>query len=169
MQNTSFYIFKWYFFLPFLSLLLFGFSGLSQAAQSDAISAFPTDSVSFFVVKTELPVLLNCTRMVRSQAEQMECSIQKIMSFFSQHLQYPAFALRDMIEGRIRVYFKVAYDGRIEAIGVEEYLGGGCIQEVMRLLRLFQTQFLFTPQKAQGPKLKIIYKLDIVFSIETNR
>lgn len=63
---------------------------------------------------------------------------------FSQYLRYPAFALRDMIEGEVRVYFKVAYNGRIEAIGVEDYLGGSCTQEVMHILRLFQTQFLFT-------------------------
>ena len=49
-----------------------------------------------------------------------------------------------MIEGEVRVYFKVAYNGRIEAIGVEDYLGGSCTQEVMHILRLFQTQFLFT-------------------------
>jgi|GEM_PF-6879911 len=185
MQNTSFYIFRWYFFLPFLSLLLVSFSGHSQAAKSDSISAFPIDTVSFFVVKTELPGFPNkadteaiytfvedmpkifgCDQIKGTEVDKNACTQDRLRHFFATYLIYPKPAFRAEIEGRIPVNFIVEKDGSISHLHIERDIGGGCKQEAIRLLKLLQACCQFTPQRSRRRPVRIKFRTEIVFSLK---
>lgn len=126
----------------------------------------PQDSLEVFVHVPQMPKAFGCDRIEGTEAEQNACTKERLLTFFKENLEYPEFAIKEGIEGRIPVSFIVEKDGIISQVKFHEYLGGGCYQEAKRLLNLLRVHCRFTPQSARGRPLRILFRTEIVFSLD---
>lgn len=114
----------------------------------------------------KMPRLQGCEHVIGTESEKKACSDELFKKFFRSNLRYPRAALEQGIEGTIYVTFIVRPDGTITDPKLENKLGGGCEEEAIRLLRLFQEKCRFTPQSSRGRAVLIQFRTEIVFSLK---
>lgn len=65
---------------------------------------------------------------------------ETLTGYVATHIRYPVAALRHGIEGTATVSFVVEPNGNISNLYAEHYLGGGCTEEMMRIIRSLHWQ-----------------------------
>jgi len=83
----------------------------------------------------------------------------KVGSYLSNHLKYPAEAKKAKIQGVVRVRFVVNARGKVEKAEIVKSLSPECDAEVLRVVRGFPT---FTPGKLDG----VAVKVELVYPIK---
>ncbi len=78
-----------------------------------------------------------------------------------QIIQYPEFARRAGIEGRVHVQFIVNELGNVEDPVVIRGIGGGCDEEAVRVVKQAQ----FTPGLQRGKPVRVQFSLPIYFKL----
>lgn len=114
----------------------------------------------------KMPVLEGCEGIIGTEMEKKDCTDEILRNFFRNNLQYPETALEEDIQGSIHASFIVRPDGVIIDPKIENDLGGGCKEEALRLLMLFQKKCRFTPQSSRGRAVLIQFRTEIVFSLK---
>jgi protein TonB len=84
--------------------------------------------------------------------------------YLTKNLQYPAIARTADIEGYVAVSFIVEKDGTITNIKVLRDIGGGCGDEVMRVLREMPK---WKPAMQRGKPVRFQYGKAVKFSLDT--
>ena len=88
------------------------------------------------------------------------------MSYVYKHVKYPNVARQNGIEGTVVVQFVVDQDGSITAVDVKRDIGGGCGQEVQRLLTDMEGNVgPWVPGRQQGRKVKVLFTLPVKFAL----
>lgn len=59
-------------------------------------------------------------------------------TFLSNNLEYPEAAFKQNISGTVELRFIIETNGRVSNIQVEKYVGGGCTEEAIRVLKLIK-------------------------------
>ncbi|UOQ54272.1 energy transducer TonB [Hymenobacter cellulosivorans] len=77
-------------------------------------------------------------------------------------VRYPQTAVENKTEGIVYASFMVDEQGRVEAPSIVRGIGGGCDEEVLRVLR--QTSGHWTPARSGGQLVKVKMMLPIRFS-----
>lgn len=106
------------------------------------------------------------TSMVFVMAEEMPefpGGVDSLSAFLVRNIQYPQEAKENKIEGHVYVQFVVEKDGEVSHIRVLRDIGGGCGEEVQRVLRLMPR---WTPGKERGKPIRCLFTLPVNFSSE---
>jgi periplasmic protein TonB len=77
-------------------------------------------------------------------------------------LKYPEMARESSIQGKVVVQFVVEKDGSISQVKVVKDIGGGCGQEVMRVIKSFPA---WSPAKQNGLKVRSRFTIPIAFKL----
>ncbi|MDN5205716.1 energy transducer TonB, partial [Fulvivirgaceae bacterium BMA10] len=80
--------------------------------------------------------------------------------FISKNMKYPSKARRMGIQGKVYVQFVIDKDGSITEIQIIKGIGGGCNEEVVRVLNSHPK---WNPGKQRGKPVKVKMTLPIVF------
>ncbi len=88
---------------------------------------------------------------------------EALYKYLDEHIQYPAEAKREGISGRVYISFTVDTDGTVCDAVIRRDIGGGCGQEVLRVV---QGMPKWIPGKQSGKKVRSSYALPISFSLE---
>ncbi len=91
-----------------------------------------------------------------------EGGISEFYKFVSGHLKYPAKARRMQIEGKVFVHFVVDKDGSLSDIKVVRGIGGGCDDEVLRIVSMSPK---WNPGKQRGRPVRVRMMLPISFRL----
>lgn len=83
--------------------------------------------------------------------------------FVSENLKYPSQARRMQIEGKVFVHFIVDKDGSLSDIKVVRGIGGGCDEEVLRIINMSPK---WNPGKQRGRPVKVRMMLPISFMLK---
>ncbi|RAI85016.1 energy transducer TonB [Algoriphagus yeomjeoni] len=83
-------------------------------------------------------------------------------SYLSANLTYPTAAREKKIEGTVVVMFIVRDDGKIDSVEILRGIGGGCDEEVMRLVKESAT---WTPGKKDGEFVNVKMRLPVRFRL----
>jgi len=86
-----------------------------------------------------------------------------LMNFIISNLKFPTEAYQNGISGKVFVQFAVGKEGKIYRIKVIKGIGGGCDEEVIRLVKLFPD---WIPAQQSGQPVCVYYTLPIVFKKE---
>ncbi len=81
--------------------------------------------------------------------------------FVKQNLKYPKAALKNKIEGKVLVEFKIEFDGTVSDPKVLRSIGHGCDEEAVRIVKLL----LFNSPKNRGSRVSVRKKLGINFKL----
>lgn len=99
--------------------------------------------------------------------EQMPTPVDGIDSFykwFSQNIEYPKLARKKKIQGKILVGFLVDIDGKMKDFKITKGIGGGCDEEVIRILSL-ENAPKWIPAKQKGKLVKCKMAMPFTFKL----
>lgn len=83
-----------------------------------------------------------------------------LMEFLGKNIEYPAEARKEDIQGRVVVKFVVCENGTLCNEEVIRGIGGGCDQEVIRVVKAMPN---WKPGKQNGKAVKVYYTLPVSF------
>ena len=85
-----------------------------------------------------------------------------LMKYINTHIQYPAEALKNRIEGRAVVQFVVEKTGNIGEVKVVRSLGKDLDKEAVRVIKSLPK---FTPGRQNGKAVSVWYTLPVIFKL----
>lgn len=92
--------------------------------------------------------------------------MDSLYAFLGANIHYPAEAKKDSIEGLVFVQFVVEKDGSIYNIRVLRDIGGGCGEEVVRVMNMMPK---WQPAKQRGTPVRCQFNLPVKFSLEEEK
>ena len=107
----------------------------------------------------QLPVFVGCDATLEGDALR-QCSNQKMIEFVSKNMIYPKAAVENGIEGMVVVSFMVEADGSVSEVKSVKGIGGGCEEEVMRVLYSMPD---WKPGMKDGKPVRTELKLPVKF------
>lgn len=91
------------------------------------------------------------------------CSVKELMKYLGTHIKYPNIARENNIKGRVTAQFVVERDGTISDISILRGIGGGCDEEVSRVLKKMNEKILWKPGLQNGKEVRVRYRLPVTF------
>ena len=91
---------------------------------------------------------------------------EAMVEFLRDNIQYPETALKNKIEGTVYVKFIVDKNGVISKPVIMRGIGGGCDEEVIRVLSLMPK---WSPPKQSDKPCSVYYTMPIKFSIKDSK
>ncbi len=113
-------------------------------------------------VVQEMPRFGDCEDL-KDEKERKICSDRNIMQYVHGQLKYPSMARETGIEGTVVATFVVEKDGSLSNIKIARDIGGGCGDEVIRVLRGMPT---WSAGKQQGRKVKVQFNIPVKFQLQ---
>lgn len=95
-----------------------------------------------------------------------KCSEKALLKFIYNQIQYPQEAREKEIQGRVIASFVVNKSGKLDEIKVLRGIGGGCDEEVIRILDLMNDQITWTPGRQDGQDVNVQYILPVKFELQ---
>lgn len=92
--------------------------------------------------------------------------MDSLYAFLGANIHYPAEAKKDSIEGLVFVQFVVEKDGSIYNIRVLRDIGGGCGEEVVRVMNMMPK---WQPAKQRGTPVRCQFNLPVKFRLEEEK
>ena len=86
-----------------------------------------------------------------------------LFAFLSRNIKYPAEAKKADIRGRVFVTFVVEKDGRITGERILRDIGGGCGEEVLRVIRAMPK---WKPGTQDGKPVRVQFNLPVAFELQ---
>ena len=120
-------------------------------------------SESIFRIVEEMPRFPGCEDQGLDKSELKKCAEGKMLKYVYSNIIYPKVAKENKLEGRVIAQFVVDKDGSIINIKVLHDVGGGCGDEVTRVLK---TMPKWIPGKQRGKPIKVQYTLPISFKMD---
>ena len=84
-----------------------------------------------------------------------------LINFIKNNLIYPPQALKNKIEGKVYLKFKINPKGKVYDVCIIKGIGHGCNQEAIRLVKLLK----YTPPKNRKLKVTTYKKINISFKL----
>ncbi len=159
--------YKYFLLLPLLCLMLAAFARhnetllpLSSVEQED-ISMLTESKTNGDV--DEMPRFPGCEAIEDAEHRKV-CAQKHLFQFIFDNLKYPEAAKKANIQGTVIVQFSVDTDGSIIEPTILKSLGGGCDEEVLRMMGQMPK---WIPGKKEGKTVKVEMKLPIQFKFDT--
>jgi len=95
--------------------------------------------------------------------EEMPSFPYNVGEYLAEHLKYPKKARKNNIEGKVVASFIVQEDGSLDSIRIIKAIGGGCDEEVIRVIKGMPA---WTPGKQNGKIVKVMFNLPVAFKLE---
>ena len=124
------------------------------------------DVPEIFVIVEQMPRFPGCEDMQGTYDEKFTCSVEKFLAYVFRHLKYPALARENNIEGSVVVDFIVEPDGKVSNAQILKDIGGGCGDEVLRVVNSMNGMpDGWTPGKQRGEAVRVKFKLPVIFRL----
>ena len=119
-----------------------------------------------FKVVEQAPRFPGCEAIAGDNKAKKACADKAMLQFIYKHIQYPAIARENGIEGTVVVRFVVEKDGSIQQATVVRDIGGGCGAEGLRVVNLMNAQQKFwMPGMQRGKAVRVQFNLPITYRL----
>jgi protein TonB len=95
--------------------------------------------------------------------EEMPSFPYNVGEYLSEHVKYPKKARKNNIEGKVVASFIVKEDGSLDSIRIVKGIGGGCDEEVIRVIKGMPA---WKPGKQNGKRIKVWFNMPVIFKLE---
>lgn len=124
------------------------------------------DVQEIFKVVEEMPRFPGCESLTTIE-EKTTCAQQKMYEFLYRHLQYPAVARENNIEGMVVIGFVVDTDGKISEARILRDVGGGCGAEALRVVKMMnEMPERWIPGRQRKIPVRVMYSLPVRFKLQ---
>ena len=89
--------------------------------------------------------------------------MEALTKYLSENIKYPEQAKKDKIQGKVYISFVVEKDGSVAGAKVLRGIGGGCDEEVLRVVNAMPK---WTPGKQRNTPVRVQFNLPIVFKLQ---
>ncbi len=137
------------------SCFLFSFS-IALFGQNDS-----TERV--FQRVEQMPFFAGCAEFDGEPTRKRACSDEKMVSFISEKLIYPASAVEKGIEGTVIVSFTIEKDGSVAEPRIVRDLGEGCGESALAVVRAMPR---WEPGRQNGKNFRVKMNLPIRFGLK---
>ena len=145
-------------------LYIVTFLGLSTAVYAQQTDT--TEKLDYAPVDVGKPPSGDTVLSLVEQLPEFPGGTDGLLRYLSQNLKYPAEARKKDIEGRVLVKFVVCKDGTLCDEEVVKGIGGGCEQEVIRVVKAMPK---WKPGRQGGEPVKVYYTLPVTFKFEEEK
>ena len=122
----------------------------------------PVNNEPFLIVE-HMPVFGDCNDDMISKEEKKKCSDRALLTFLKQHLNYPAIARENGVEGIVVIRFIVEENGEISGAKIIRDIGAGCGQEALRVVNKMPA---WKPGRQRGHEVRVQYNLPVHFKLQ---
>ena len=84
------------------------------------------------------------------------------IEFLKENIKYPLEALNKKIQGSVYVTFVINEDGSLSNIKILKGIGGGCDEEVLRVVKLMPN---WKPGKQKGKPVMVQFNMPVKFTL----
>lgn len=110
-----------------------------------------------------MPRFPGCEHLATAE-EKHKCADEKFLGYIHYNLRYPEEARERGIEGTVVARFVIEKDGSMREASIISDIGGGCGEEVLRVLYLMNEQHIrWTPQPARGRPVAVEFTVPVTF------
>ena len=88
---------------------------------------------------------------------------EALFAYLSQNINYPTEAKDAKLEGRVYVTFVIEKDGQVSNAKILRDIGGGCGEEVLRVIR---TMPKWKPGTQDGKPVRVQFNLPVAFELQ---
>ncbi len=146
-------------FTLFILCLLAGSTIYAQ----DGMSADTT----IYVVSEQAPRFPGCEQLDTTEAVIYECAQSNLLRFIYDNVRYPFEAREQNISGTVVASFVVEKDGTVSDAKVIKDIGGGCGEEVLRIVNAMNEVFIrWKPGMKAGVPVRTRFNLPVRFRLE---
>ena len=92
------------------------------------------------------------------------CTEKELLKYLGKFIKYPSIALENGIHGRVTAQFVVERDGSVSQIDIIRGIGGGCDQEVSRVIHKMNDKISWEPGMQNGKPVRVRYTLPVTFT-----
>jgi len=111
------------------------------------------------------PIFPLCTNLP-TRSEMEECSPMRMMEYIYSILNYPVEARKKRIEGRVTVKFTVMKEGKIGNVEILRDIGGGCGEEVKRVIESMNTlSEKWIPGSQGSENVDVYFTIPVIFKL----
>ncbi len=135
-------------------------SATAPAHTGAAPSSSENDEI--FKIVEEMPRFQGCEEEANLDVKK-SCADRKMLEFIYQQMRYPAAAREAQVEGTVVVSFIVEKDGGITNAKILREIGGGCGEEVLRVVNLMPR---WIPGRQRGREVRVQYNLPVRFKMD---
>lgn len=121
-----------------------------------------TDDMEFIAVE-EMPRFPGCENSEMTKKEKKACADKALLEYIYSNINYPKMASVNGIEGTVVLKFIVGKKGEISKINIVKEIGGGCGNEVVRVVNKMPN---WIPGKQRGREVKVRYMLPVKFDLQ---
>ena len=147
-----------------ITLYADGEKPVSAPAPPPPSSALSTPTGVFKVVE-EMPRFPGCEDASLQIVERKNCADRKMLEFIYHNLRYPALARENGIEGTVVISYIVDTDGSLKDIKAVRGIGGGCEEEVVRIVNLMPR---WIPGRQKGEDVAVQFNLPVRFKLDAD-
>ncbi len=84
------------------------------------------------------------------------------MKFLAENINYPEEAMKNKIQGTVSVSFNVSKSGKVSGVKIYKGIGGGCDEEVKRVVKLMPR---WNPGTQDGKPVKVRFVMSVNFKL----
>ncbi|MGK0363913.1 MAG: TonB family protein [Saprospiraceae bacterium] len=126
----------------------------------------PTDT-TIYIVSDQAPRFPGCEKLDTTQAVIYECAQRNLLRFVYDNVRYPYDAREKNLSGTVVASFIVEKDGTISDAKVIKDIGGGCGEEVLRIVNAMNEVFIrWRPAMKAGVPVRTRFNLPVKFRLE---
>lgn len=115
----------------------------------------------------EMPRFPGCEVADSSLAFRQTCAEAALFNYLYTHLMYPPEAREQELEGTVVASLVINTDGSIGDVAIVRDIGGGCGEEVLRVLRLMQAEGIrWRPGYQAGEAVRVRVNIPVRFVLE---
>ena len=101
--------------------------------------------------------------VVAENAPEFPGGEDSLYAYIARNIVYPEAAKKEKIEGRVFVTFVIEKDGQVSSAKILRDIGGGCGEEVLRVIR---TMPKWKPGTQDGKPVRVQFNLPVAFELQ---
>lgn len=126
----------------------------------------PADT-TIYVVSDQAPRFPGCEKLDTTEVVRYECAQRNLLRFVYDNVRYPFDARDQNITGTVVASFVIEKDGTISDAKVIKDIGGGCGEEVLRIVNAMNEVFIrWRPGMRSGVPVRTRFNLPVRFRLE---
>jgi periplasmic protein TonB len=115
-----------------------------------------------FTIVEQMPRFAGCENMGLNDADLKKCSDKNMLEYIYSKVKYPAMARQNGIEGTVVASFVVEKDGSISGLKIVREIGGGCGNEILRIVKDMPD---WIPGEQRKRKVRVQFNLPVNFRL----
>ena len=122
------------------------------------------DTSKVYTIVEEMPSFRSCDT-ISNKNKRRKCTDQKLIKYIYQNIYYPDTAKMNNIQGLVVAQIIINKTGQVTNVKIIRDIGGGCGNELLRVLNKMNEDKLWTPGRQGGQIVRVKYTLPIRFRI----